>query len=1619
MKSYVLTLSNIHFRKQGKVWTSDPIDLYDNSSYTNYSTMRSKYGHNYLGDSTFIGNQIMQGATPTLADSVLSTEFGEVIEDQDFYLNYVYPTGTEQGSFLIYDLVEENGYFVLTPSNKTTPLERFVDTTSRVDLVAYKGAFVNAPSSIPIEYTLQVYESDDVLESATPFWMPNDVSTQTEFLFIQRSKRFIKIQVEFFTELPDAVFDTSNYLVSNQAVDENGFLIYDTPLSLTDQMIGSLTAQEIGNIDFLLLVEIQISEPNPPNITDSTMDILKKFPSWTKLFEDSLPDATPTFAIPESFGGKFINALIGDSLDSVESLIDYFSLAKSITGADTEQLTWIYSTSNCPSLVTSVKGDNIRLAPITTYADFIKHRVEDYVYYHEPNDRVILTLRPFNQIKINELVKTQTEVLVFNMFDEFGSRVGLPRLKMEANENYKTRILDVYKNLPGPDIDSFKKTIRRELDLWRATGATPNSDSAGATPIVLEMENLEELNKYFEDNNNPTKAFIDFVEKINIEYPTNWGFVPWSEMIWDYAGKFQEGVKKVPFSYDKKPIALEATPRYVQNGIGDLSDLKVSIRSKREFSSDEVILNDISDEQVYDKAFKIKLAGIEKVGESNVRPPINFDFDTQLQYTYNILNQNTATVKFLVELVVSGVTYYANYTVNTVSDIYTAGPLYSIFNMATSRTNSDVQFKSKTTNVDYLDSTSTTGSKTIHISNVTEARVSFGQFVYSSTTPLYTVSGHSASNSGWIHPKGHATAKYYTTSYANASNASLPSPYYTITTPTISKMQIEYGSSMVSSTPSTGYTSPVRSSGALRPYNTSSGNATPSFDISFNSLFNLATGFPPTQSAPVYNALVITNVVPEDAYIDPDYSTPGYGYGRYGGYVNHPQFDINYFVPGLMIGSNIGAPQFFSTPSYSLSSPPTTLSVSWDPYAVPSNRKYSLNGVTKNNYPLTVGQWEYFEKTSATPVYFRLSERGVIKSEEDIGASYELSDSISALDVHRFSFNFDLATPNKYIVNNISAEPVNPLDDSFEVWTDKSSVIPYYSISEDDDLKVPNTMYVPSDSYSEIKQGTDNDIYIPSVVVKSRLNTKHNKDFESEIHTGWYYLNNQETYVYARPVTENVTYTSATPYYQIVLSGHAKQGAPVILESLSNPSTSLTQVSFIDAATPSVFSSFNTEYLEARKNNYLYVGYKNIYEVSVYDPITELYLLQNGSSNTEKITLSAGSMVAGRTYTVKYKVKNTYSIDNEYLDSNNKLKTKILFHATPITGDTNYAITYESTLFDSSTPSGVYHSPMKSLLSEGFVYLTDSVYEYDRFLAETNPGYLIDDPASDYSILTIESYDKNGNPKPYQKYNISSNLLSVQPSSVETDNNGFAYARVAYSGATPAIVNNAPLYISGVQSGYSTANDSATLNYSIVKSQSSLDTLHAEVDPQIIKADGVSTLSIKGILSSKTKDTSSVRVYYRLGRTLHSAITNPVYNSVISSEDGSFAIGPITARSAATPGYWFGVVETEFSPNNQSSPVTISGDIVHWFEDSQDAILNSSGRVLSIQDTFTASDFSFMSSTPVYKINYLTGNPAQKSATPNIVLPKWFKIPRLTQYQMGILGSDYYSLDNNRQIYPS
>jgi hypothetical protein len=142
-------------------------------------------------------------------------------------------------------------------------------------------------------------------------------------------------------------------------------------------------------------------------------------------------------------------------------------------------------------------------------------------------------------------------------------------------------------------------------------------------------------------------------------------------------------------------------------------------------------------------------------------------------------------------------------------------------------------------------------------------------------------------------------------------------------------------------------------------------------------------------------------------------------------------------------------------------------------------------------------------------------------------------------------------------------------------------------------------------------------------------------------------------------------------------------------------------------------------------------------------------------------------------------------------------------------------------------------------------------------------------------------------------------------------------------------------------------------------------------------------------------------------------------NYVETDNKGAFRVGPIVSQSAATPGYWLMSLESEMSSSINTTPITTIGDVVHWFEDAEDVILNAEQRVLPVQESFNIEDYSTYYSTPVYKVSYLTGDPVTASATPNVNLPAWFNIPRYRQYQMGILGSGYYEYKNENNIYPS
>lgn len=57
MKSYLLSFTGFDFTKNGKTWITDPVDLYANKYYTNFSSKKSRNGLNTLGDYTFVGTE--------------------------------------------------------------------------------------------------------------------------------------------------------------------------------------------------------------------------------------------------------------------------------------------------------------------------------------------------------------------------------------------------------------------------------------------------------------------------------------------------------------------------------------------------------------------------------------------------------------------------------------------------------------------------------------------------------------------------------------------------------------------------------------------------------------------------------------------------------------------------------------------------------------------------------------------------------------------------------------------------------------------------------------------------------------------------------------------------------------------------------------------------------------------------------------------------------------------------------------------------------------------------------------------------------------------------------------------------------------------------------------------------------------------------------------------------------------------------------------------------------------------------------------------------------------------------------------------------------------------------
>lgn len=1339
------------------------------------------------------------------------------------------------------------------------------------------------------------------------------------------------------------------------------------------------------------------------------------------LYEDSEEPATPSLYVPKSTAAKFVNAIIGEDLDNFDREIDLVRINSFIERADVNQLAWIYSSTNVPNTFNKVLSDyKIELARADNIVDFYKSNPSDYIFYHNPLNREILTLRKYNNLSIkseNTGIITdlsQQPILKFNWFDEMGARVGLFRMYLESNISYKERILDVFKNPNGADIESFKKVLRRELNLWKAFGATPSSSYSGATPEILEISDIEYSTPYFEADGNPTDLFKKLVEDLNIRYPTNWGYFRFGDSIWDYAGDDNEGVGRIRSRYYDDDIDY-ATP-YYQPGVGDLDDLKLSIS------------NFDATPQFFETTLVAK--GKKNTSTSLRYEPIKSEYEYYASYNIKEYDNPAATVNLTLEFAAtphgsyatpitffSPITYYPKNNFGPNDSAYPEYHTIDIFDTE-GYVSSKFKLRQQKDLFEYKNTKNSINTSKLEISKIQNIILRNG---------LWNGVSYATPNSNDFEAKfSHRTANL-------VSSSSLLSA-----TPNFSQStNIQIVSKLFNQVEKTKYTTPQKN--IIRINETS----TPPSDYLIDHNTMLDNIIFPISATP--GQIFIKNIRQIDSNLG------------YGGLSYYSETDRDVYIPSSpnilinFMSSNLSTPTAIVPNSQvgqsTVNGSSATASYYFTEIKYPYNSTpNSLTVSTQNTaeYPFEVITWSPFTLTHASPIFGYVDEYGIINYDISKGEYVpgKNSDYITIPELTREGFGLSGSEKFKYFFESI--EVLDPSSINVSVWSEQKIVNPFLnrtytlkpnsisSIYEDEDYVLKSLNY-PSNSIHESYDLQRNTTVFNNFIVRGKLfDTK----LDARINTGWIHLDQKEYYVYAKPVTES----KSGILKNIALNTIPKQGAPISVKitipGSATPET-YTEIAFQHESSPRHYGFYNTEILEPKFDNSFHLGYKGVYDLSITDAYTGALLFSNLSTNNSYIQLdpSVYKFIKDRQYRIRYKVKNSYYIDNLTNYS------EIVFDATP-NATMNYQVTYESSAYDHSTPIGLNFGQTDSLLDKGYVIATNKIYSFSTARVYVSPGYIVND-GNDYVTISILSLDTEGNPKPYQSFTLHSlyHTLNFDNPIVTTDDEGFASVNAFYGfgsitdNLTAIIVINGAVYPTNplAHPDSETSGFSTQEYISVYNSSNDESYLLASSDPTIVNADGESAVVVSGIISTNNNPSSNKIIYWRKARTLYSALNEIPYSTstqtptkdtvsgiVYSDYNGKFQIGPITSQDRATPGYWFMAVDSELqsTPFTGATPTTAVGDTIFWYE-SYDNIDINYVPGLKIPDIINHDQNKILDiyATPSFKISYYNENIVENTgSTPRWQPPKWFPVSRYDQYQAGYFGATPYIISDYSKL---
>jgi hypothetical protein len=1199
---------------------------------------------------------------------------------------------------------------------------------------------------------------------------------------------------------------------------------------------------------------------------------------------------------------------------------------------------------------------------------------------------------------------------------------------LEDNISFRFRIIDVFKNPSSSSTEGFKNSLRRELNLWKAFGETPNEATPSmyyvgtATPNILEVVDIENSLEYFNFDGSPKQKFKDLVRYLNEKYPVNWGYFRFNDSVWDTSGLYQEGVGRIQSRYYDDLNSFD----YYQPGVGDFTDAKVIVR------------NNTATPEYFQT--NLVATGKQKVGTSSYYAPVEIEYDYYSDYKQLVYENNSATVSLTLEATLLP---YANRSVN--SQIYATKEFYVKNNYGPTSSASPEFFS-----FDVFDTEGYTSDQLIFKDKADNRPVvlsvsgnnSTGRMPFTKLTDV-TLKNGIWQGSEYASPNSDNFTAFFshkqTPLRSNTAQINAAAPSFD------ENLSIKIVSNLYNQVSKTFTTSPIRDSIYLNALldNNQQPYTLPIKEMQESIIY-------PFGATP--NAIYIDVVPPTNAIDSPDQTIEN-NISIYGGSAYNPEIDSRVFIPSspnikAAIYGNASPTNSFGFIDSENSNATANYYFGKIKYSYPATpNQIIISSLNSDKYPLTKIEWDPFYLESSPMINGYVDESGLIKYENSQG-EYIPGLNTNLLDLYevtRESFGIQGSAKFDYFFEKIYAK--DPQSTNVTIWSDQNVVKPFLnrtyvlesSLSEalNNPISHALTLDYPLDSIVETYDSVRNTTVFSNIKVRGKL---YDYKIDSHIMSGWVHFDHEEYYIYSQPIEE----TFYGKFNSITLSGKPKQGAPIILEVLDSNSTPIhyREIAFSDQATPGYISFKNYEILKPKSNNSFYLGYENIYDVSVKDLYTGESLIEGATANSSIFYVNPDikKLNTNREYIIGYKLVDSYFIDVK--KNNGEYVTEIMFNSTPNSfGQNTYSVIYEGSAYSQSTPIQIDMNPLTSSIDRGYIAIDLGEYEFSHIDTIVSPGYILND-GKDYVDISIISFDSNGNRKPHQTFSIASSMLDLSKERITTDQEGYAHITAV---CPPSVVVTQKTYGSINYSGidYSTDNTAHPNsqsggfikidNVEVIPVYSEINKkIYADVSNKIIKADGESETYINGIILNENQPQANAVVYWRKSDYVYSAFKEQTYSSsisiagsstrsgiVFSDSEGRFTIGPFTSQGRENPGYWFVVLESELQSSiNLENPTMVAGDVVFWLED-YDALNYNYVPSIQIPDliNYDITKTMDMYSTPSFVVSYYNNEIIDiHEQSPRWIPPKWFSTSRYTQYQSGLFGATPYSIKDYNLI---